>query len=139
MSDTFKLRIFTPAGLLLDDQASSVYFPSSNGEIGILPNHTQYTGLCGTGILSYSPDGSAGQGSSKRLVISGGFCTFRGESMTILADAVYRADTVDSGYASERQKHADTLKSPLDTASLEWQVAKEKLARIEAIDELLGN
>ena len=82
--DSFHLKILTPAGLALMDVATEVYLPSSDGEIGVLPGHCIYTGLLGTGTLRFHSD----NGDSRRVQISGGFCNFANNTLTILADRV---------------------------------------------------
>jgi len=136
MSDTELIRIFTPAGLLLEEEVRSVRLPSAKGEIGILPGHARYTGLLGTGIMEYE---SVQSGKSISCVISGGFCNDSEDVLTILADSVDFPDTIDrENYANDREK----LKGILDTINSSeprWQDAQTRLSRIEALDELLSH
>ena len=78
----FQLKIFTPAGLLLDDTTSEVKLPSAVGEIGVLPQHTRYCGLIGDGILEFWQPGQK----ARRVKLSGGFCSFADQALVILAD-----------------------------------------------------
>lgn len=133
--ETITLRLLTPAGLVLEDKASSVTVPSSMGEIGLLPQHAKYSGLLGTGVLSYTQEGST---VAKRLVVSQGFCNFSGDTLTVLTDYVALADKVDKGnYAAERPT-LEKITAAGNTQEQEYLIAKEKLQRIEAIDQLLG-
>lgn len=84
MADSFKLRIYTPAGLLHEDVVTSVTLPSSNGEIGVLPRHCKYTGVLGSGNLNYTTPA----GDKKKITLSGGFCTFNTDTLEVLADSV---------------------------------------------------
>lgn len=133
---TINLRVLTPAGLVLEDKASSVTVPSAMGEIGILPQHAKYSGLLGTGVLSYIEESSA---TARKLVVSQGFCNFSGSTLTILTDYIALTDKVDrSTYGTERAT-LEKLTAAGNTTDQEYVIAKEKLARIEAIDRLLGN
>ncbi|MBN8548549.1 MAG: F0F1 ATP synthase subunit epsilon [Deltaproteobacteria bacterium] len=133
--ETINLRVLTPAGLVFEDKASSVTIPSSMGEIGILPQHAKYSGLLGTGVLSYTPEAST---TNRRIVVSQGFCNFSGDTLTILTDFVAQADKVDkASYATERPA-LEKVTSTGSTMEPEYQIAKEKLSRIEAIDQLLS-
>lgn len=135
-AESYKLKIFTPAGLACEDEASEVTLPAIDGEIGVLPQHIGYTGLLGTGLLSYN---SLNESQAVRLVISGGFCNFNDDTLTILADSIDMIDTVDrEAYAKDRQKFSETL-SGGDASSAEWNFAKEQLARIEAIDAMISH
>jgi F0F1-type ATP synthase epsilon subunit len=77
-------------------------------------------------------------GSVTKLVVSGGFCTFSEGVMTVLADSVDTAETVDrQGYAKERDALIEQMKGGGDIDP-QWLLAQEKLARIDAIDRLLS-
>ena len=133
--ETINLRVLTPAGLVLEDKASSVTIPSSMGEIGILPQHAKYSGLLGTGILSYTSDTST---TARRLVVSQGFCNFSSDTITVLTDFVALADKIDkTTYANERPT-LEKLTAAGNTQEPEYLIAQEKLQRIEAIDRLLN-
>lgn len=132
-TDSFKLKIVTPMGVAFEEQVASVTVPSTNGEIGILPHHTQYCGLVGIGVLSFLR--SEG-GAPEKMVVSGGFCQFGDDTLTILADSCVTADAVDrQTYAKERAELQKIVDSE-DAQSSAWTVAREKLSQIEAIDSL---
>lgn len=134
--ETFALKIYTPIGLALDVQVESVVLPTKDGEIGVLTRHTKYCGLAGTGILEYL---ESGQSSGSRLVISGGVVNFTDEALTILADAVDFADSVDrESYADARESLVESLKDA-DIEDPESKYSADKLARIEAIDQLISH
>ena len=84
MADSFKLRIYTPAGLLHEEVVTAVTLPSSTGEIGVLPKHCKYTGVLGSGNLNYTLP----SGDKKKITLAGGFCTFNMDTLEVLADAV---------------------------------------------------
>jgi F-type H+-transporting ATPase subunit epsilon len=84
-SNVFKLKILTPQGAVLDASVQSATVPLADGEIGVLPGHARHMGLLGNGTLSYiTADGAATKGA---VQISGGFCTFSGDVLTVLADS----------------------------------------------------
>lgn len=81
---SFNIELFTPAGLAYRGEASEVIVPGSDGEVGVLPRHTKYVGLLGAGQVRISmPNGEL-----RRFGISGGFCSYRNETFTVLADAL---------------------------------------------------
>ena len=49
-TDEFGIIVYTRAGLLFEDKASSVTLQTVDGEIGVLTQHCRYTGLLGSGI-----------------------------------------------------------------------------------------
>ncbi len=134
-ADNFGVKIYTPSGLVGEYQAAAVTLPTAVGEICVLPQHTKYVGVLGTGILEVQSYKSS---EKIRVVISGGFCTFANDSFSILVDSVDFADKVDkSKFPSAREKLEHTL-SVGDTQDPEWQKARTELTRIEAVEQLLG-
>lgn len=133
-TDRINLKVYTPAGLVVDTQASYVTLPASDGDIGVLPHHARYIGLLGTGLLEYFEE----SGASRKMVISNGFCNFVNGTLVVLADSVDLPESVDrSRFAAERPN----LEKTLQTSSLyegETALAAQKLRRIEAIDRLLS-
>ncbi|MDC0358359.1 F0F1 ATP synthase subunit epsilon [Oligoflexia bacterium] len=135
--DGYQLRIYTPTGLALEDFASQVTLPASDGEIGVLQQHIKYTGLLGTGVLEYF---STEENRPVRLVISGGFCNFSHNTLVVLADSVDLASSVDlDNYAKDRRKHTELLGEGGDASMPEWRHAQEQLKRIEAIDDVISH
>ena len=50
---TLKLTVATLYQVLLDDDVSAVYFPTSNGEVGVLTDHTTYLTNTLSGTIRY--------------------------------------------------------------------------------------
>lgn len=133
---SFKLQVCTPKGLFLEEEVTEVTIPSSQGEIGLLPGHTEYTGLLGTGVLQFA---LATGGSAKRIVISGGFASFQNNVLLILSDSADSSDYIDRDtYALERSNLQKKVESEI-VDSPEWTRAKAAIERIEAIDQLISH
>jgi len=133
-SESFALKIVTPRGLERQVDAAAVTLPSARGEIGLLAGHATYNGLLGVGIMSITET----TGATSKLVVGGGFCTYSDGVMTVLADMVDTAETVDrQGYAKERDTLIEQMKGGGEVDP-EWLLAQEKLAWIDAIDRLLS-
>jgi len=137
MSTQYTLKICTPRGTFLEEQVQEVTIPSADGEVGILPRHTSYTAVLGTGVMEYL--GISSDTSPRRIVVANGFIQFEGDTLLVLADSVDTSDSVDiDGDSSERaslQKLIETER--IDSA--EWARARSALDRIMAIDELVSN
>ncbi|NDC39337.1 MAG: ATP synthase F1 subunit epsilon [Proteobacteria bacterium] len=134
-TDSFQLKVVTPAGIALEEEVTTASLPTVQGEIGVLPQHIGYNGLLGVGVLSYCKVGST---QFDKVVVSGGFCQFGDSTLTILADTVDLPGTIDSAkYGAERAELQKIIEVE-DSQSQQWQVAKEQLARIEAIDRLIA-
>lgn len=83
MNNDFEVTIITPKGKVVEDRTSSLTLRSIQGEIGVLTQHCRYTGLLGKGPLQYT---STVNNEKKNFAVNGGFCTFSGDSLVILAD-----------------------------------------------------
>jgi|GEM_PF-1580785 len=82
----FELKVFTPVGLALEASVTAVSLWTSDGQIGILPNHAKYMGLLGTGTLEFVNDTPSKE--KTRVQVAGGFCSFANNTLSILADSV---------------------------------------------------
>lgn len=134
--DYFTLQIFTPAGLVLQEDVTSVYLQAVDGQIGFLPGHARYTGLLGTGVLECTV---LETGKTHRMLVEGGFCNFADFNLVILGDAVLSPQEVDRpSYAADRASLLKTVQT-CSSYEAEWKEARKKLTRIEAIDALLAH
>jgi F-type H+-transporting ATPase subunit epsilon len=131
--DNFTLRVLTPAGLVFEEQVSSVSLPSEQGEIGLLPNHCRYTGTIGVGVLSYEL--ASGQ-KGKPVVVAGGFCNFVDGKLVVLADSVDTAESMDSASIQKLKKEATAALEGLSSYDDAWAPAQRKLERAEAAERL---
>lgn len=134
MADSFLLKVITPSGVLFEEQVSEVYLPSSNGEIGILPHHTAYTGLLGVGVLHYLP---VSGGRRRNLVVAGGFVSFSNDILTILADSADTLEAVDRQSLSQLKAEASAQLEKLSLHDPAWSLNATKYARAEALEKLV--
>ncbi len=133
-TDSFLLRVITPGGLQVEEQVQSVSLPSSRGEIGVLPGHVNYTTLLGIGVLEYLPILTD---RVKKIVISGGFCSFREQTLVVLADSV---DTRESARLDECKKKKEELEQSLPNLSGYepiWEETAHEVQRLESLEQIL--
>ena len=97
-----EIDIVTPVRKLGESiRAAGVKLPTANGEIEVLPGHTELLTLLGTGILSVS------DGTKDRLfAISYGFAEVRGDRVRVLAETVEESSEIDKERAQRAQKKA---------------------------------
>ncbi len=132
---TFQLRVFSGSGLEIEATVTSVNIPTENGEIGVLAEHCEYVGLLGTGLVSYT---LGADGATKRCLVSGGLCTFKTNLLTLLADTVDNPEALDTAPLNQ---DITLLRTQLEGLSLfdpEWEALSQKVARIEALEQLVG-
>lgn len=133
---TLELEVYTPQGLQLQANTLELSLPTTQGEIGILPLHTRYSGLLGTGIVQFMESEDR---QSKRFVVSGGFVNLVDDKVTLLADSVDFLDSVDRDDYAQRREELRKILDVGNTLDPSYHHAKNDFARIEAIDRLISH
>jgi len=118
-------------------QATRAIAPSIDGELAILPGHAPLLAQLRPGVLQIYCLGSAGDPyECTDVVILGGYLEAQPDDVTILADAIERADTLDVSLAAkaveQAQQHiSDSGGKNIDRAimELELAIARLKVAR----------
>ncbi len=131
MAETFELSVVTPQGEALKESVASVTLPSAMGEIGILPNHCEFVGLLGTGILEYSK----ASGENRKIVVSEGLIQFSNNKLSITADTT---DLPGKGLPaiSLKRPELEKIVTEGNTLNPEFDRAKKVIARLDAIQSL---
>lgn len=108
MVNSFKLDLVTPLAKILSEEVNFVMLRTTEGDMGILPNHAPFVAGLATGEMKVRNNGQ-----EKFYYISGGFVEISDNIVTILADEAMDVKDID-----------------LEAARKEAQIAKEKLERI---------
>jgi len=97
-----KLTVLTPTRRILESVGcSSVHFSSSQGVLGILPEHADLVCALGTGLVYYETNDT-----TAFLTISGGVAKVDGSTVTLLADVAEDAASIDVGRAQRALERA---------------------------------
>lgn len=88
---SFTLDIVTPERVVLSDEAVSLRAQGVEGSFGILPNHAPLLAELAPGELDFR----RANGQEVRLAVSSGFLQMFNNQVTVLADAVERAEDID--------------------------------------------
>ncbi|MGL4210516.1 MAG: F0F1 ATP synthase subunit epsilon [Cetobacterium somerae] len=113
MANSFKLELVTPLHKVLSEEVNFVMLRTTEGDMGILPNHSPFVAGLATGEMKVRNNGQ-----EKFYYVSGGFVEISDNVVTILADEAMDVKDID-----------------LEAARKEAQIAKEKLEKIaEDID-----
>ena len=130
---SFTLKVYTPQGPVLDAQTDSVSMPGIDGEVGILPEHAQYVGVLGAGLVQYAEPGNA---KPARLIISGGFASFQVNTLTILADKVDFDRDLKGINVDKEAEELNAKLANLNAFDPEWEPTQQKIRRLEVIRSL---
>lgn len=101
-SSTFRLKIIAPERIFYDDDVNMAELNTSEGEIGILPQHIPLTTIVAPGILKITKDGE-----KKEAALLEGFVEVQKTSVTILAEACEWPEEIDANRAQEARIRAE--------------------------------
>ncbi|MCX6806702.1 MAG: F0F1 ATP synthase subunit epsilon [Candidatus Berkelbacteria bacterium] len=105
MANKLHLKITTPEKVIFEGDVDEVLVPGSNGELGILPNHTHILANLKVGELKIKKEGTW-----DHFAIMGGFVEVGEENnIKILADAAEHAEDIDEAKAMEAKERAESL------------------------------
>jgi F-type H+-transporting ATPase subunit epsilon len=112
----FKLEIVSPRGAVFAGDVTSVSAPGDAGAFQILYNHAPLVSTIGVGRLKVKmPDGT-----DICYATSGGVVQVRDNHVTVLAEAVERADQIDVDRARAALERAEgRLKRPAEDVNAE--------------------
>jgi F-type H+-transporting ATPase subunit epsilon len=135
MADRIHLEVVTPERKVFEADVERVEVPGLDGELGILPGHTELVSLLKpAGLLTYHIGNETGE-----LSISDGFVEVSADRVTVLANRATRPEDIDLARALKTREQAEqqmqrALADPdadsgraaveLERASVEVQIAE---------------
>jgi len=134
MAVSMQVDIVSAEGSIFSGTAEMVFAQAADGEVGILPNHTQFLSSLRPGqVRVISGD------DEQHFFINSGIIEIQPEVLTILADTAIRAEDLDQVKAEEAKRQAedamDQAKSDTDIARAQVELA-EAVAQIQTISKL---
>ena len=118
---TFHLKVLTVDKQFFDGEVDRIVVRTSQGDVGILPNHVPYVAALGVGGLTIIRNGER-----RVAAVSGGFVDVSAEQTVVLARTCEWADEIDVARAREA---ADRAKAILQkkAGDREMDIAQGKL------------
>jgi F-type H+-transporting ATPase subunit epsilon len=101
MADVMKLHVITPDREFYDGEVTMVELTTSEGEIGVYPNHIPLTAVVAPGVLKIHEAGEV-----KKAALISGFLTIQPDEITILAEVCEWPDEIDYKRAEEAKVRA---------------------------------
>lgn len=101
---TFHLKVLTADRVFFDGEVDRCIVRTTQGDVGILPNHVKYLAALGIGGLTVIADGT-----SRVAAIAGGFIDVSKDGTVILARTCEWADEIDINRAREAEERAKAL------------------------------
>jgi F-type H+-transporting ATPase subunit epsilon len=128
---TFNLKLISPTGIKYEAEANSVFLPTPDGEIEVLPDHMPLIALLSPGEISIKLDDK-----TEFLSTDGGLVEINSNIVKIIADAAESADSLDEFKILEAKKAAEerlaNAKDNVEFADAAAHLEKQ-LARLSVI------
>ncbi len=125
--ENMKLHVVTPEGCAFSGEVRSVIVRTTEGDVGILKNHTNYVAAIAYGMLKITDmDGNA-----RIAACMNGFVSAEAEQVRIIATTFEFADDLDIDRARRaKEEAAARLSDPAITAE-EKELAESRRLRAE--------
>lgn len=96
-----KLKIVAPERIFYEGDASFLEFTTTEGNMGVYPNHIPVTAIIAPGVLRIHENGDV-----KEAALMSGFIQILQDSVTILAESVEWPEEIDANRAKEAEIRA---------------------------------
>ena len=127
MANTIHVDIVSAEGQIFSGEASMVFAPGSQGELGIAPRHAPLLTTLKAGEVRVQSDGQEEQS----FYIGGGALEVQPNAVTVLADTAARASDLDEAAAlAAKQRAEDAMRERTDKVDI--AEAQAELARVVA-------
>ena len=134
MAATIQVDIVSAEQPLFSGKANEVFALAAEGEVGILPHHTQFLSTLKPGLVRIVSGDE-----EEHFFVAGGILEVQPDVVTILADSAIRAADLDEAKALEAKQRAEEAmkkaQSEIDFAKAESEFA-EAVAQLAAISKL---
>ena len=98
---TFHLKVLTVDRVFFEGDVERIVVRTTQGDVGILPNHVKYLAALGIGGLTIIADGK-----TRTPAVAGGFVDVSKEQTVILARTCEWADEIDISRAESAEERA---------------------------------
>lgn len=112
MATSFQIRLVTPQGKLLDDQATYASIPAHDGQIAFAPGRAPIVLKLGMGPMTVTfPAGAKGGGGSRSYLVEDGFAQMVSDKLTVLTSRAIPAEELEQAEASKELAAADAQRT----------------------------
>lgn len=128
MSATMQLDIVSAEGEIFSGKVDRFFAQAANGEVGILPHHTQFITTLKPGEVRVLSGDEVSY-----YYVSGGVLEIQPDVATVLADTAIRAKDLDEAAAQEAMARAQEA---MDNAKTDLDVTRAQNALAEAAAQI---
>lgn len=132
---TFNVKVVTYQEKVLEQEAEFLLVRTTEGDMGILPNHSPFVAELAIGEMMIRLNGT-----EKSYFVSGGFIEISNNNVTILADEAMASEMIDLERAKKEAEEAraklDKLKEDKDILMTEKNL-NAALTKVRLAEKLL--
>ena len=135
MANTIHVDIVSAEGQIFSGEATRVFAPGSQGELGIYPRHAPLLTTLSAGEVRVETEGHEEQS----FFVGGGAMEIQPHLVTVLADTAVRAKDLDEAAAlAAKQRAEDAVRNRTDKMDIAEAQAElvRVLAQLRAIERL---
>jgi F-type H+-transporting ATPase subunit epsilon len=135
MANTIHIDIVSAEGQIFSGEASMVFVPGSQGELGIAPRHAPLLTTLKAGEVRVQAEGNE----ELSFYVGGGALEVQPHIVTVLADTAARARDLDEAAAlAAKQRAEDAVRSRTDKVEIAEAQAElaRAMAQLRAIERL---
>jgi len=135
MANTIHIDIVSAEGQIFSGEASMVFVPGSQGELGIAPRHAPLLTTLSAGEVRVQTEGQEEQS----FYVGGGALEIQPHLVTVLADTAARAHDLDEAAAlAAKQRAEDAVRDRKDKVEIAEAQAEllRAVAQLKAIQSL---
>ncbi|MTI44581.1 ATP synthase F1 subcomplex epsilon subunit [Roseibium hamelinense] len=103
MAELFQFELVSPERQLLSEQVVEVTVPGTDGEFGVLKNHSPFMSTIKPGILKVRKD----SGAVDEYFVRGGFADVAGSGLTVLAEQAVPVSEINSEMLNQQIRNAE--------------------------------
>ncbi|MBO4399110.1 MAG: ATP synthase F1 subunit epsilon [Lachnospiraceae bacterium] len=97
-----QLKVYSPTRIFYEGEAEFVEFVTTEGELGVYPNHIPLTAVVAPGVLRITVDGKV-----REATLLDGFATILPKEIVILSEACEWPEEIDIHRAEEARIRAE--------------------------------
>jgi len=135
MAGTIHVDIVSPEGQMFSGDASMVFAPGAEGEIGIAPRHAPLLTTLTAGVVRVQVEGQEEQS----FYVGGGALEVQPHAVSVLADTAARARDLDEAAAQAAKARAEEAvrshTDKVDIAEAQAELARA-VAQLKVIEHL---
>ena len=131
MAETTNLEIVTPSMVIVSEPVEMVVVPGTDGQIGVLPRHSQVMSTLERGVVEVYNDNKV----SSRIMIDGGIAEINPTSVVILAERAEKLDKANKQILNEKLLAFQAQENEIDKSISD--LAMKNILFIKAVLESL--